>query len=88
MDFIDFLGHVGCFFIAVSLYMLARKNHYGALVNAFGCSFWLYNGTQLGLTSCVLWNFVFIVLNIQGFRKSYYDGQTEVRSGHKGLAEN
>jgi hypothetical protein len=64
----DLLGHIGYLFIATSFYLLGQNNPWGFIVNILGCICWFIIGIELNLTSAILWNIVFIIISIRGFR--------------------
>lgn len=72
---IDLLGHIGYVFLILGQWLLTKKSAAGWLVRLGGQAIWIVLGILLGLTSCVIWGIVFVVLDIQGYKEWKRDGE-------------
>ena len=64
---IDFFGHLAYASIMVGMFLLARRNAYGWVARLLGDAGWVAIGFALGMSSIILWGFVFIVLDVTGW---------------------
>lgn len=68
IDLVDFAGHVSYVFLACGAYLLGRKNKWGWLCHIIGGLGWLIIGFIMEMSSLWTWGFVFLFIDIKGFR--------------------
>lgn len=67
MTFPDLLGHTGYLCLMVGILLVARRNIWGWPLRALGEAIWIYVGVLTGLTSPVIWGFLFVAMEAYGF---------------------
>ena len=64
----DLLGHLAYAILTVGMFLIARKKISGWSVRALGEAIWIYIGFAIGLTSMWSWCFLFLGMEIYGYR--------------------
>ncbi|KKL73901.1 hypothetical protein LCGC14_2070240 [marine sediment metagenome] len=69
----DMLGHIGYFFVALGMLLLAKKSIWGWVSRFIGEATWLVVGVWIGMSSIWTWGIIFLFIEIYGFRSWYKD---------------
>ncbi len=77
----DRLGHVSYLFIAIGMFLLAKKNILGWVSRFIGESGWLLVGWAIGMSSIWTWGTLFLVIEVYGFR-SWWKERTVPEISH------
>ena len=66
---LDALGHLGYVFLFLGIGLLAVKERSGFIFRLIGEGIWIVVGFALGMSSIVVWGFVFCAIDVWGYRK-------------------
>jgi hypothetical protein len=66
---VDLLGHLGYLFLVVGHLAIARKMRFGFLFRVVGGLLWAGIGYYMGLSSILVWSFLFSCIDLYGWRK-------------------
>ncbi len=69
----DVIGHFGYFFIALGMFLLAKKNILGWVSRFIGELTWLGLGVWMEMSSIWSWGLLFLFIEIYGFRSWWKD---------------
>ena len=64
---IDIVGHQAYLLIAIGSIQIARRQRIGWLIRMGGNAGWIWIGFQLALSSPVVWETVFLAINLWGW---------------------
>ncbi len=66
---LDLLGHIGFVFLLLGKWLVIHRHRWGFLSWAVGAGLWVAIGAQIGSTSLVSWNLLYICIYAYGFYK-------------------